>query len=111
MQQNDALAVKKKALWERLGHELDDPNALSLLELYKQMSAEDAKATSTLRTMISCSDALAQSDVSQHSKFISLCVTPAQSQLLLSAANTGKLLEEAQKRGAKLPPDLLGALK
>jgi len=111
LEKNDRLAVKKKALWEQLGRELDDPNALSLLDLYRQMSEEDGKASATLRSMMSCADVLGRADSSQRNKFESLCVQPAQAQLILSAASTQKLLQEVQKRGAKLPPDLVNAMK
>jgi hypothetical protein len=111
LQQSDALAIKRKQLWDQLKREVDDPNALSLLELYKQIGDADAKATSTLHTMISCSVVLARSDVSQQNKFMSLCVEPAQSELIVSVANENELLKQAKERGAKLPPDLLESLK
>jgi len=61
--------------------------------------------------MISCSDILARSDVSQQSKFMPLCVEPANAELLASGANVNKLLKEAVDRGATLPPGLREILK
>ncbi len=111
LEQTDALAIKKKELWHQLEGKFDDPNALSLLELYKQIGDADAKAMSTLHSMISCSEVLARSDVSQQNKFMSLCVDPAQLELIPAVAQEQKLLKEAKERGAKLPPDLLESLK
>ena len=111
LQESDALALTKKRLWDQLERETDDPKALSLLELYRQIGDEDAKATSTLHGLISCSDVLARSNVSQQNKFMPLCVEPANSELIVSVVNENKLLKEAKERGAKLPPDLLESLK
>lgn len=111
LQEADALAIKKKQLWSQLERETDDPKTLSLLELYKQIGSEDEKGMAALHQVISCSEVLARSDASQQSKFISLCVAPALSELEVSETNETKLLKEAQERGATLPPDLLESLR
>lgn len=111
LQESDALAIKKKQLWDQLQRETDDSKTRSLLELYRRIGNEDEKATSTLHRMISCSDVLVRSDVSQQSKFMPLCIEPANSELLISVANENKLLKEAEEHGAKLPPDILESLK
>jgi hypothetical protein len=94
LQESDAFAVKKEQLRDQLGREMDDPDALSLLKLFGEIREEDSKATLTLHRMVSCSDVLARSDALQQGKFMSLCVEPANSELLVSAANENKLLKE-----------------
>jgi len=37
LQESDALALKKKQLWDQLERETDDPKALSFLDLYRQI--------------------------------------------------------------------------
>jgi hypothetical protein len=111
LQEGAALAIKKKQMWDQLQRETDDPKTRSLLDIYAQIGDEDEKAAKTLHQMISCSDVLVRSDVSQQSKFMTLCVEPANSELLVSGANENRLLKEAGDRGAKLPPDILESLK
>jgi hypothetical protein len=69
------------------------------------------RAVGIYGVLISCSEVLARSDVSQQNKFMSLCVDPAQLELIPAVAEEQKLLNEAKERGAKLPPDLLESLK
>jgi hypothetical protein len=112
LDENDALAIKRNELLTQLGYEYrDNPDALSMVALFKQITAEDSKARSVFRELIACSDTLARSDETQQKRFLLLCVAPALPQIELSSSTMNNLLKLAQQKGAKLPPDLLEAFK
>jgi hypothetical protein len=112
LDENDALAIKRNELLTQLGYEYRDyPDAMSMVALFKQITAEDSKASSVFRDLIACSDTLARSDETQQKRFVLLCEAPALHQMELSASTMDNLLRQAQQKGTKLPPDLLEALK
>jgi hypothetical protein len=112
LDENDALAVKRNELLNQLTYEFSDsPDALSMLELFKQITAEDSKASSVFRAEIACSDTLERSDETQQKRFVLLCEVPALREMVLSASATDNLLKQAQQKGATLPPDIVEALK
>jgi hypothetical protein len=112
LDENDTLATKRNELLKQLGYEYRDyPDALSMVVLFNQINAEDAKASSVFRNLIACSDTLARSDETQQKRFLLLCEAPALSQMGLSVSTMKSLLKQAQQKGAKLPPDILEAFK
>lgn len=112
LDENDMLATKRTKLLAQLGYEYRDyPDALSMVMLFSQINAEDSKASSVFRDLIACSDTLARSDGTQQKRFVLLCVAPVLPQMDLSASTMNNLLKQAQRKGAKLPPDLLEAFK
>jgi hypothetical protein len=112
LDENDSLAVKRKELLNQLSDEFSDsPDALSMVDLFKQITTEDSKASSVFRAEIACSDTLERSDESQQKRFVLLCEAPALREIEISASATDNLLKQAQQKGAKLPPDLLKALR
>jgi hypothetical protein len=112
LDENDVLAIKRNELLNQLTYEFSDyPDALSMLQLFKQITAEDSKASSVFRAEIACSDTLERSDETQQKKFVLLCEAPALRQIELSAPTMDNLLKQAQQRGAKLPPDILAAFR
>jgi hypothetical protein len=112
LNENDALTVKRRELLDQLTHEFaDSPDALSMLELFKQITAEDSKASAVFRDEIACSDTLERSDETQQKRFALLCQAPALREIEPIASATDDLLKQAQQKGAKLPRDLAEALK
>jgi len=112
LDENDALIVKRHELLNQLTHEFaDSPDALPMLQLFSQSTAEDSKASSVFRDEIARSNTLERSDETQQKKFVLLGQAPALRQVEPIASATDDLLKKAQQRGAKLPPDLAEALK
>jgi hypothetical protein len=112
LNQNDVLAAKRKEFLNELSPEFNNtPSGLALLETTKQMGIEDAKSGTALREMISCSKALAKTDLYTQKHFRSACITPASDTLSATWARTLTLLKQLQEKGAKLPPDILESLK
>jgi hypothetical protein len=112
LDENNSLTIKRNDLFTRLGYEYSGyPDALSMVAIFKQIVAEDTKASSVFRDMIACSDTLARSDETQQKQFALLCQDPALEKAEQSASTTASLLKQAQEKGAKLPPDILEAFK
>jgi hypothetical protein len=112
LDQNDALAAKRKEFLNELSPEFKSTSSgLALLETTKQMGIEDAKISTALREMISCSKALAKTNIYRQKQFRSVCVMPITDTLSASEARTLALLKQLQEKGAKLPPDILESIK
>jgi hypothetical protein len=103
---------KARNLLDRLNEEYAEyPDALSFVALFRQLSDEDAKVFSYLREEITCSKTLEQMNRSEQARFSELCVVSATEKMSPVLQQEQQLLREAQQKGAKIPPDLMNALK
>jgi len=112
LDENDVLVTKRQELLGQLSYEYRGyTDALSLVTLFKQITAEDAKASAVLRDLIACSTTLEKLDETHKRKFPQLCKASALQQLQVFQPTMENLLRQAQQGGAKLPPDVLDALR